>query len=79
MSLRIFTVLSLAVITAGFVDASTPTTFQVNEPVSIAGTPPVTLGPGAYVLKRVDSSAGANVIQVLSKRQDYVYTTVLAE
>ena len=57
--------------------ANTPVTFSLNEPVSIAGVPPVTLGPGSYVVRTVDSTAGMNVVQVLSKRQDYVYTTVV--
>lgn len=77
MSLRTFAALAFAVCTAGFASTTAPMTFQVNEPVSIAGVPPVTLGPGAYVLRRVDSSAGASVVQVLNKRQDYVYTTVM--
>jgi len=37
----------------------------------------VTLGPGKYIMRTVDSAAGVNVVQVLSKRMDYIYTTVL--
>jgi len=74
---KTFVALTFAMSTIGFVSASTPVTFQVNEPISIAGVPPVTLGPGAYVLRRMDGSAGASVVQILNKRQDYVYTTVL--
>ena len=51
---------------------------DVIEPVSIAGVPPVKLAPGSYVLRTVDTSGGARFVQVLSKRRDYVYTTVLA-
>ena len=54
-----------------------PATFTVNEAVAIPGVPPVTLGPGTYVLRTVDKSGGTNVIQILSQRQDYVYTTIL--
>ena len=49
----------------------------MTEPISIAGVPPVKLGPGSYVLRTIHESGGARVVQVLSKRQDYVYTTVL--
>src|ERR1700752_1391738 len=55
-----------------------PVTIQVNEPIIVAGVPPVTLGPGSYVLRTVNRSGGASVVQVLNKRQDYVYTTLLA-
>ena len=51
--------------------------FSLREPVIIAGTPTVTLGPGTYVVRTLDRTSGMNVIQVLSKRQDYLYTTVL--
>jgi hypothetical protein len=57
--------------------ANSPTTFKLNEPISVAGAPPVILAAGEYVLKRVDSASGMNVVQILSKRQDYVYTTVV--
>jgi len=77
MSLRSVIALTCAIGTAGIVWADNRVTFQVNEPVSIAGIPPVTLGPGSYVLRKVDSSGGASVVQVVNKRQDYVYTTVL--
>ena len=76
MAREIIVALTL-VSTIGSVNAHTPATFNVSEPVSIPGVPPITLGPGTYVLRKVDSAAGMNVVQVLSKRQDYVYTTVL--
>jgi hypothetical protein len=57
--------------------AANPVPFNVTEPVSIAGVPPVKLAPGSYVLRTMDQSGGARFVQVLSKRQDYVYTTVL--
>ena len=77
MATRIFGVLTLALSTIGLLSASTSVTFKVMEPVSIAGVPPVTLGPGTYILRKVDSSSGVSAVQVLSKRRDYVYTTVL--
>ena len=77
MALRTFIALTFAIGTVGFVSASTTVSFKVNEPVSVAGVPPVTLGPGSYVLRKLESSGGASVFQVLSNRQDYVYTTVV--
>jgi hypothetical protein len=56
--------------------AANPVAFNVTEPVSIAGVPPVKLAPGSYVLRTVHNSGG-KFVQVLSKRRDYVYTTVL--
>jgi hypothetical protein len=69
--------LTFAVGTIGIVSANAPVSFRLNEPVSIAGVPPVTLAPGCYVLRKLNSPSGANVVQVLSKRQDYVFTTVV--
>jgi hypothetical protein len=58
--------------------ANSPVTFSLKEPVTIAGAPQVTLGPGTYVIRTVDNTGGMKVVQVLSERQDYLYTTVLA-
>ena len=77
MPCRVLIALTLGIGASGFAGASTPVPFTVNEPVNVAGVPPVTLGPGSYVLRIVGSSAGANVVQVLNQRQDYVYTTVM--
>src|SRR5215471_17207905 len=57
--------------------ANSPATFSLNETVTIAGAPLVTLGPGTYLIRTVDNTGGMKVVQVLSKRQDFVYTTVL--
>ncbi len=76
MAREIIVALTLVVSTIGSVKANSPVTFKVSEPVSIAGVPPVTLGPGTYILRNVENAAGMSVVQVLSKRQDYVYTTV---
>ncbi len=77
MALRTASALTFAVSTMGFLSATTPAAFNINEPVSVAGVPPVTLGPGTYVIRTLDSSGGTNVVQILSKQKDYVYTTVL--
>lgn len=77
MALTRFLVLCFALGTIRLACAANPVAFNVTEPVSIAGVPPVKLAPGSYVLRTVDNSGGARIVQVLSKRQDYVYTTVL--
>ena len=65
MATRIFVALAFALSTIGFLSASTPVTFKVTEPISVAGVPPVTLGPGTYILRKVDSSSGVSTVQVL--------------
>lgn len=77
MARNMFLALALAVTSIGSVSANAPVTFSLSEPVTVAGVPSVTLGPGTYIVRTLDSAAGMNVVQVLSKRQDYVYTTVL--
>ena len=46
MVLKTARALTFAVSTVAFLSATTPSAFNVSEPVSIAGVPPVTLGPG---------------------------------
>jgi hypothetical protein len=77
MAFRTLVALTLGLGTIGFASANDPVVFKVNEPVSIAGVPPVTLGPGSYVLRTVESSSGGSVVQIMSARRDYVYTTVV--
>ena len=77
MPLKRFIVLSFALGSIRLACADNLTTFKVTEPISIAGVPLVKLGPGSYVLRTIHESGGARVVQVLSKRQDYLYTTVL--
>jgi hypothetical protein len=78
MPLTRFIALSFALGAIPLAYAADPVAFKVTEPVSIAGVPPVKLGPGSYVLRKVSNSGGARVVQVMSKQQDYVYTTVVA-
>ena len=77
MTLRTATALTFVLGTFGFLSATTPATFYVSEPVSIAGVPPVTLGRGTYIIRTLDSSGGTNLVQIMSREKDYVYTTVL--
>src|SRR3954452_15396388 len=78
MARNLSLVLAFAVAGVGSLGAKPPVTFRLNEPITITGVPPVTLGPGTYVVRAMDSGAGMKVVQVLSQHQDYVYTTVLA-
>jgi hypothetical protein len=77
MAQNMFLVLAFAGISIGLASANTPVTFSLREPVIVAGVPPVTLSPGTYTVRTLDRANGMNVVQVLSERRDYVYTTVL--
>ena len=77
MARNAFLALTFAVAGIGPLSANNPVTFSLREPVTVAGVPPVTLGPGTYIIRKLDSASGMNVVQVLSKGRDYVYTTVL--
>jgi hypothetical protein len=77
MGYRSLIAITFTIGTIGFASANNRVDFTVNEPISVAGVPPVTLGPGSYVLRTTDRSGSARVVQILSKGQDYVYTTVL--
>lgn len=75
MGLRSLVAITFAI---GIISAApNPVTFTVNEPITIAGVPPVTLAPGSYVFRILERSGSKSVVQILSNRQDYVYTTVL--
>ena len=77
MPLKRFIVLSFVFGSMRLARADNLTTFKVTEPISIAGVPLVKLGPGSYVLRTIHESSGGRVVQVLNKRKNYVYTTVL--
>ena len=76
MVLRISGALTLILSTVGFLNATTPATFNVTEPLSVAGVPPVTLGPGTYVIRTVDSVGGTSFVQILSKKGLCLYDGV---
>ena len=78
MGYRSLVAITFTIGTIGFAGTNDRVSFTVNEPISVAGVPPVTLGPGSYVLRTTDRSGNSRVVQILSKSQDYVYTTVLA-
>jgi hypothetical protein len=78
MAQNMFLALTLAlggIVSAG---ARTPVTISLTEPMNVTRVPPVTIGPGTYVVRTLDSTGRVKIVQLLSKRQDYVYTTVLA-
>ncbi len=50
--------------------------FQIPAPNSSAGV--VSLAPGTYVFKLVDSSSDRHIVQVLNERENKVYSTILA-
>jgi hypothetical protein len=77
MGYRSTIAITFAIGTIGFASSNSRVAFTVYEPISVAGIPAVTLGPGSYVLRTADHSGGASLVQILSKSQDYVYTTVL--
>ena len=77
MGRNIFLVFALAVGSVGFANANTSVAFSTTEALIVAGVPSVTLGPGTYIVRTLDRTAGMNVLQVLNQHQDYVYTTVL--
>jgi hypothetical protein len=77
MGSRSLIAITFAIGAIGFAGANDRAVFTVNNPIRVAGVPPVTLAPGSYVLRTADRSGGASVVQILSKHQDYVYTTVL--
>jgi hypothetical protein len=54
------------------------TILTVNEPVIVAGVPVVTLEPGKYVMRLLDSPANRHIVQIFNEREDKVLTTVLA-
>ncbi len=78
MALKNLIALSFALGTIEFAGAFPPKfVFKVYQPISVPGLPPVTLGPGSYVLRGVETSGRTSVFQIVSEHQDYVYTTVL--
>ncbi len=78
MALKNLIALLFALGTIQFAAAFPPKcVFKVYGPISVPGLPPVTLGPGSYVLRSVASSGRTSVFQIMSEHQDYVYTTVM--
>lgn len=54
------------------------TVITLNEPLIVAGIPVVTLEPGKYVMRLLDSSSNRHIVQIFNEREDKLFTTVLA-
>jgi len=81
MSIKTVPMLASLLVLGGMLLASDydkRTVITFNEPVMIAGVPVVTLEPGTYVIKLVNSSSNRNIVQIFNERQNHLFTTVLA-
>jgi len=54
------------------------TVVTLNEPVIVAGVRTVTLEPGKYVIKLLNSSSDRNIVLFYNEREDRLLATVLA-
>ena len=54
------------------------TVVTFNTPVEVGGSDPQVLPAGSYTFKVVDSKVNRNIVQVSSKDDTHVYTTILA-
>jgi hypothetical protein len=54
------------------------TTVTFSAPVEIPGVGAQVLPAGTYVFKLLDSQSNRNIVQILNKRQDHVFSTILA-
>jgi hypothetical protein len=54
------------------------TVITLNQPMIVAGVPVVTLEPGKYVMRLVNSPSNRHIVQIFNQREDKLFTTVLA-
>lgn len=54
------------------------TVITLHEPLMVAGVPVVTLEPGTYVMRLLNSPSNRHIVQIFNKREDQLFTTVLA-
>jgi len=54
------------------------TIVTLKEPLIVAGVPVVTLEPGTYVMRLLDSPSNRHIVQIFNEREDKLFTTVLA-
>jgi len=54
------------------------TVITLTQPIIVAGVPVVTLQPGVYVMRLLNSSSNRNIVQIYNEREDKLFTTVLA-
>jgi len=54
------------------------TVITLHEPLIVAGVPVVTLEPGKYVMRLLNSPSNRHIVQIFNDREDKLFTTVLA-
>ncbi|MGA2877425.1 MAG: hypothetical protein ABSG13_00585 [Bryobacteraceae bacterium] len=54
------------------------TVITLHEPLIVAGVPVVTLEPGKYVMRLLNSPSNRHIVQIFNEREDQLFTTVLA-
>jgi len=54
------------------------TVITLHDPLIVAGVPVVTLEPGKYVMRLLDSPSNRHIVQIFNEREDKLFTTVLA-
>jgi len=54
------------------------TVVTLDNQVLVAGVPVVTLEPGKYVFKLLNSESDRHIVQIFNEREDHLFTTVLA-
>src|SRR5580704_6572484 len=59
-------------------DYDKKTVVTLNAPVIVAGVKTVTLDPGTYVFKMINSTSNRNIVEIFNEREDHLYTLVLA-
>ncbi|MGA2882965.1 MAG: hypothetical protein ABSG13_28795 [Bryobacteraceae bacterium] len=69
--------LSFALVAFGS-DWDKRTVITLNQPLIVAGVPVVTLEPGKYVMRLLDSPSNRHIVQIFNEREDKLFTTVLA-
>ncbi len=69
--------LSFALVASGG-DWNKRTVVTLHDPLIVAGVPVVTLEPGTYVMRLLDSPSNRHIVQIFNEREDKLFTTVLA-
>ena len=54
------------------------TVITLHDPLIVAGVPVVTLEPGTYVMRLLDSPSNRHIVQIFNESEDKLFTTVLA-
>jgi hypothetical protein len=54
------------------------TVLTLNEPVIVAGVKTVTLEPGTYVMRLMNSQSNRNIVEIFNQREDHLLALVLA-